>query len=295
MAGYVAAGATGRVGSVVAEELLAHGATVTVILRRTADAARWERRGAGAAVGSLDDEAFLTRTLRGASGFFVLLPENVAADDFHGARRRMADAIAAAVEASGVPHVVMLSAIAAVLPDGNGPASDLHYLENRLRATRATVSVLRACYFQDNVGGAVLPVKQAGIYPNLIASADAAFPMIATKDAGRFAARALLTPPPASETVDLLGPAYSVRQVAERLGAAMGTTLRVVDIPPERHVSTLTGAGVPRTLAEAIAEMLAAFAAGRIVPRGDRHLAGTTTIDEVIADCLRGARAAELA
>lgn len=37
-------------------------------------------------------------------------------------------------------------------------------------------------------------------------SADAAFPMIAGVDVGRFAARALVNPPPASEVVDLLGP-----------------------------------------------------------------------------------------
>lgn len=287
MAKYVVAGVTGRVGSAVADELLAQHEKPTVIVRDTMQGREWSQRGADVAVGSLDDQEFLSRTLRGAAGFFVLLPENVPPNDFHGARRRMADAVAAAVTESGVPHVVMLSAIAAVLPDGNGPAKDLHYCENRLRASGARLSVIRACYFQDNVGTVIQPARQAGIYPNFMASADVAFPMIATRDVGRVAAGALLSPPPRSEIVDVLGPSYSVGQVAEHLGAALGKPLQVVNIPPADHVAALTRAGVPRQLAEAVAEMFAAFATGLLVPRGDRSVTGTITIDQVIADCLR--------
>jgi hypothetical protein len=75
----------------------------------------------------------------------------------------------------------LLSATAAVVPDGNGPAKDLHYCENRLRACGATLTALRSCYFQDNVASAPTPARQAGIYPNLLPSADFAFPMIATR------------------------------------------------------------------------------------------------------------------
>jgi uncharacterized protein YbjT (DUF2867 family) len=143
MAKYVVAGVTGRVGSTVASELLKQGERVTLIVRDEARGLGWARRGAEVARGSLDDRSFMSHLLRDTAGFFTLLPENVAPDDFHGARRRMADAIAGAVHDSGVPHVVMLSAIAAVLPDGNGPAKDLHYCENRLRACGATFTASR--------------------------------------------------------------------------------------------------------------------------------------------------------
>ncbi|HEX6212696.1 MAG TPA: NAD(P)H-binding protein [Methylomirabilota bacterium] len=291
---YVVAGVTGRVGAGVARELLSRGARATVIVRDAARGAPWAGRGAELAVGSLNDVSFLARTLRGADGVFVLLPENVGEGDFHATRRRMADAVAEAVSGCAVHHVAMLSAIAAVLPDGNGPAGDLHYGEHRLRETGATLSALRACYFQDNVGGVLTPARLAGIYPNLLPSADLPFPMIATRDVGRFAALALLDPPAASETVDLLGPAYSIRDVAGRLGVALGRTLEVVQVPPADRVPMLLGAGVPRQLAEAVVEMLDAFGAGRIQPSGDRHLTGTTTIDEVIAECVRREGAEEV-
>jgi uncharacterized protein YbjT (DUF2867 family) len=194
----------------------------------------------------------------------------------------MADAIAAAVRESDVPHVVMLSAIAAVLADGNGPAKDLHYFENQLRAAARTLTVLRACYFQDNVASVLPAALHAGIYPNFLASADARIPMIATADIGRFGAEALLNPQPRNETIDVFGPSYSVRQVAETLGRALGKDLNIVDIPPALHSDTLTETGIPRPIADAVAEMFAAFNAGSITPQGDRQIVGTTTIEQVI-------------
>jgi uncharacterized protein YbjT (DUF2867 family) len=290
MAKYVVAGATGRVGSVVARELLNRNEAVTVIVRDEARGREWTRRGADVAVGSLDDRAFVARVVRGAAGFFTLLPENVPADDFHGARRRMADALAGGSRDGGVPHVAMLSAIAAVLPDGNGPAKDLHYCERRLAET-TPVTLLRACYFQDNVAGAIQPAREAGLYPNFLASADAPIPMIAARDVGRFAAEALLAPPRGREIVDLFGPEYSIRQVARALGEALGKELQIVDVPPARHSDTLVDAGVPRPIADAIAEMFGAFNAGLIRPRGDRALVGSTPIVDIITRYVRGGSA----
>src|SRR4030095_739065 len=106
-------------------------------------------------------------------------------------------------------HVVMLSAVAAVLAEGSGPAKDLHYLEHLLAPIKTRRTILRSAYFQDNVGGALTPAKVAGVYPNFIPSHAFVFPMSATADVGRFAADALLSPAGVSETVLLLGPAYS--------------------------------------------------------------------------------------
>jgi len=283
---YVVAGVTGRVGSVVANQLLAQGAKVRGIVRDRKRGAAWSARGAELAMGSLEDATFLTHSLEGASGFFTLLPEDLSASDFHGHRRRMADAIAAAVKQSRVPHVVMHSALGAVLPDRNGPAKALHQLENALRATGVKLTANRASYLQENIASVIPPARQGGVYPNLMPSADAPFPTIATVDVGRFAARALATPPRASEVVDLLGPAYSIRQLAEKLGAALGKTLQIVDIPPAGQIAALTGAGLPRVFAEAVAELFASIAAGLIAPSGDRTLVGTTTIDEILPGLL---------
>ena len=290
MTKYVVAGVTGRVGSVVAAELLAKHETVTVIVRDETHGLEWANRGAEVAVGSLDDRAFVAHVVHGAAGFFTLLPENVRADDFHGARRRMAEAIAGGVYDGGVPHVVMLSAIAASLPDGNGPAKDLHYCERQLAMHAKQLTLLRACYFQDNVCRAIPAAIHAGVYHNFLESADAPIPMVATHDVGRFAVQALLAPPQGREIIDVLGPAYSIRLVARVLGRALGKELEVIDIAPARQSETMAEAGIPRPIADAIAEMFGAFNAGLITPQGDRSVVGGTPIDEVITRDVEGAR-----
>ena len=81
-------------------------------------------RGAELALAALDDDQALGRALEGSAGFYTLLPDDPSLPDFHRDRRRMVDAMAAAVRVRRVPHVVFLSAAAAMLPDGNGVESN---------------------------------------------------------------------------------------------------------------------------------------------------------------------------
>ncbi len=279
---YVVAGVTGHVGKVVAQELLARKAEVKVIVRDAAKGAAFAKQGAEVAVGSVEDRAFLTGALKGAQGFFTLLPPDLAVPDFYAYQRKTADAIAGAVKAAGVPHVVFLSSVGADLAEGNGPIRGLHYLENALRAAGTKLSAIRAVYFQENVGQSLAPARDLGIFPNFMASADYPFPTIATKDIGALAAQLLVEGAKKSEAIDLLGPSYSVRQIAEKLGAALGKKLQVIDIPASGHVDTLMKAGFSKHIAEVFAEMYAGFSTGKIVPRGDRKVEGKTTIDETI-------------
>ena len=283
MSTFAVAGVTGRVGSVVARALLERHHHVRGISRDASRATTWARGGGTAAIGRLDDAAFLTRTLDGVDGFFALLPEDPFAGDFRDGRRRMADAMAAAVVSARVSHVVLLSAIAASLADGNGPAKDLHYFERLLGATGATVSILRACWFQENVGAVLGAATHAGIYPNLMGPADAPLPTVATSDVGRVAASLLISPPPTSEIIDLIGPVYSPRELAAALGARLGKPLQVVDVPAPARVGALVQAGLPESYAREVAELCACFDAGRVRPQGNRALTASTPIQETLA------------
>jgi uncharacterized protein YbjT (DUF2867 family) len=279
---HVISGVTGHVGSVVASSLLKQGHKIKVLVRDAAKGASWSKQGAEVAVGSLDDEKFLTGVLGGAKGLFTLLPPSYTASNFYAYQRQVADRVAGAVKAAGVPHVVLLSSIGADLDSGNGPIKGLCYCEKAMRATGTKLTAIRAGYFQENIAQSVGPAKSQGIFPNFFPSADHPFPMIATRDIGQLATEALLHPAGKSEIIDLQGPAYSIRQLAEKLGAALGKKLQIVDIPPANHVATLTQAGLSVDLAENFAEMYAGFASGRIKPCGDRMVQGKTTIDEVL-------------
>src|SRR6185503_15412896 len=102
-------------------ELLDQRENVRVIVRDAQKGAEWKQRGAELAVGSLDDAAFVASALKGADGFFVLLPPNYAVQgDYTTAQRKVADAIAQGVRDGRVPHVVLLSSVGADRADKNG-------------------------------------------------------------------------------------------------------------------------------------------------------------------------------
>jgi len=278
---FVIAGATGHVGSKVARELLDQKQKVKVIVRDAAKGAEWVKRGAEIATGSLEDPSFLPGALRGAKALFVLLPPNYTAPDFFGWQRKTADTVAGAVKAAAVPHVVMLSSVGADLAEGTGPIKGLHYLENALRAAGTTLTAIRAGFFQENVGMNLAPARTMGIYPAFF-PADAPFPQIATKDIARLATQSLVEGAQKNEVIDIHGPAYSIRQLAEKLGKALGKTLQIVDVPQAGWRAALMQGGFSPHVADVFVEMYTAFATGIIKPKGDRTVQGKTEIDEVI-------------
>jgi uncharacterized protein YbjT (DUF2867 family) len=279
---FVLAGVTGHVGSVAASELLRRNQRVRVVVRDAEKGTTWSKRGAEVAVASLEDPKALATALKGASAFFTLLPLNDQASDFFVAQTKTADAIAAAVRASDVRHVALLSSLGANQPSGTGPIRGLHYVENALRATGVALSAIRACAFQENVAMALGPAKQQGIFASFAASADFSMPMVATKDIGKVVSQVLLESPRKSEIIDLIGPAYSNRQVAQMLGAALGKTLQLVEIPPAGAVDALMKGGLPKPLAELFAEMYDAGNKGLLAPVGERLVQGHTTLEETI-------------
>jgi uncharacterized protein YbjT (DUF2867 family) len=282
MSKFVVAGVTGHVGSVVARDLLDAGHDLTVVVREAKKGAAWSTRGARVAVGSLDDAEFVASTVKGADGFFALIPPHYATGDIYSAQRKSVDGLAAGIQRGGVPLVVLLSSVGADRADRNGPIKGLHYAENKLRESGTKLVAVRAGSFQENIAGAIAAAKNAGIYPNFLPSADIAMPQVATQDVGHAIAKALQSPPVRSEVVDLVGPAYSSRQLAERLGKLLGKTLPIVDIPAAGHVAALQQAGVPPDVAAAFAEMYAGFSAGLLTPKGDRTIQVTTQIDEIL-------------
>ncbi|WP_434081256.1 NAD(P)H-binding protein [Sanguibacter sp. Z1732] len=94
---YVISGATGRVGSAIADRLLENGSPVRVLVRRPDSAQHWADRGAEAVVVDLADQVGLTGALQGAAGFFTLLPFNPMTTDFRGDMTALISSITEAV------------------------------------------------------------------------------------------------------------------------------------------------------------------------------------------------------
>lgn len=287
---FAVLGVTGHTGKVVAERLLAQGAGVRVVVRDAAKGAPWAARGAEVAVADVGDAEALSRAFAGVAGAYVLLPPDPVATDFVALQKGRADAVAAALAAAKVQHVVLLSSVAAQFPDGTGPIKTVHYAEKVFAGATPRRSYLRAAYFMENVGGSLGALKD-GIYPSFI-RADIAADMVATADIGRVGADLLLSGGvEGTQIVELSsGPhGYTAGQIAEILGKLVGRPIQLVSPPLAAVVPTFTSFGMSENVAGLYLEMLTAFNAG-----GDpwEHsgwtVRGPTKLEDVLAGMLAG-------
>lgn len=281
---FVVAGVTGRVGSVVADALLAQRRAVRVVVRSEDKGAPWKARGAEVALASLGDDAALGRALEGAEGAFLLLPPDYASTDNIGDKRRMVAAIGRAIERAKVAHVVFLSSIGAQHEAGTGPIRTVAHAERELgRIAGTRFTWLRPAYFLENVGSVVGVAKAEGVLPSMF-DPGRRIPMIATRDIGEAAARALLEGPAEGRgaILELAGPREaSFDDLAAELSALLGRDVKAVRVPRDAVVGALRQAGLNPDLAGLYAEMTAGiddglveferggarFARGRVEPR----------------------------
>jgi uncharacterized protein YbjT (DUF2867 family) len=261
---YVIAGVSGNTGSVVANALLEQGKKVRVLVRDAKKGEPWKARGAEVAVGSVDDEAALTRALAGATGAYLLSPPDLGASDFIGQKIATADVIARAVDASKVAHVVFLSSSGAQHEKGTGVIRTVHNAEERLARTSAKTTFLRAAYFLEN-WATVLGAAAQGKLPTFLPP-DLAIPMVATKDIGLVAARSLLEPPAGkSEIIELEGPRdYSSRDIAAVLTKIFGKPVEVDAAPVTAVTPVFTGFGASPNVAGLFQEMYEGIASGLV-------------------------------
>jgi uncharacterized protein YbjT (DUF2867 family) len=266
---------------VVADTLLRAGRPVRVVVRDEAKGAPWRARGAEVAVASLDDAEALERALRGAEGAYLLSPQTLTSPDPITEGWRIADAIARAVD-SGIGHVVLLSAIAAPHAEGTGISVTLHAAEERLARAAPAITFLRAAYLLDN-WAPVLGATAGGKLPTFIRP-DQVLPMVATRDVGAAAARALLEGPAGRrDVIELAGPRdYSPRGLAAVLARLLGRPVEPEHAPLEAVVPVFTGFGASPAFAEQVRLLYQGIRDGKADGRGHgvRALRGSVDAED---------------
>jgi uncharacterized protein YbjT (DUF2867 family) len=264
---YAIAGVSGNTGSAAAEALLAKGHQVRVIVRDAAKGAPWQARGAEVAIADLSDHAALTKALSGVSGAYLLVPPNLASEDPRGHQDSIVKAFGAAVKASEIPHVVLLSSIGAQHPDGTGPIAGLHPAESLLASfPKTSLTSLRAAYFLENLAGSFAALAH-GVLPSFFPK-DFRFDMIGAKDIGELAAQLLINGPSGKRAVFELGSKSSMQDVANALSVKLGKSIQVAEAPLETMAPTLTGYGFTPALAKLYQEMTSAIVQGRVAFEG---------------------------
>jgi NAD(P)H dehydrogenase (quinone) len=289
---FVVTGATGNTGSVVADTLLQQGKQVKVVLRDNAKADGWKAKGAEVAIADMGDSAALAAALKGAEGAYILVPPLYGAPDFLAAMAKLSDSIAAAINTSGVPHIVMLSSVGAQHAEGIGPIRNLHYAESIIPQAAPNATVLRASYFIENYAPVLGAAVGGGVLPSFF-PADFRIPMNATLDIGRIAADLLLHPAKRYRLIEMSGPEdYSPADIAAVLTTLLGKPIKVLALPLAAVVPEFMKMGMSEAISKLFAEMYAGILDGHVAAEGAgefRH--GTVTAQEVLAKLLKATSA----
>jgi uncharacterized protein YbjT (DUF2867 family) len=276
---YVVTGATGNTGHVVASHLLDQKKTVRVIGRSKERLQPLADRGAESFVADMTDQAALTKAFSGANAVYAMIPPSMTSQDFRGDQRRIARAIAAGLEQSGVKHAVVLSSVGADKEAGTGPVAGLHEFEEILsRIAGLNVVHLRAGYFMENLLGQAVAIHALGKAAGPLRG-DLRLPMIATKDIGNKAAEWLLALDfNGKQTRELLGQRdLSMDEATSIIGKEIDKPdLAYVQIPGEQMQPVFIQMGMSPNVASLVLEMAEALNSGHMRALEPRSAKNTT-------------------
>lgn len=277
---YVITGASGNTGFRIAEALLSAGKSVTVVGRHADKLAPLVAKGATAAIGDLEDVAFLSRTLAGAKALYALIPPNFASPDFRAYQHRVADAFAEAIQDTGLKHVVVLSSIGAHLPEGNGVVQGLYYFEQKLSQIEGLNALyLRAGFFMENFLGSVGLVNVLNGLAGFPMKADLPMAMVHTQDIAAKATEKLLALDFTGKSVlDVAGPRdYTFTEAASIIGDAIGKPgLPWISFPYEQAHQAMMGNGLTKDLADLYIEFCQSANEGKLGGALQRNEANST-------------------
>lgn len=286
---YVITGATGNIGSKVAEILLARGEKVRVIGRNAVRLQRFmDYKGAEAAVGDLKDTSFLSNAFEGATAVFAMIPPNYTAVDFRAYQNEIGTSIAAAITDAAVRYVVNLSSQGADLSEGTGPILGLRDQEERLnRLAGVNVLHLRCTYFMENLLFNIPLIHELGFAGSAVRG-DQRFAMIATRDIAAHAAEHLIRWEfRGKEVKDLLGQrdltlAEAIAVIGPRIGRP---DLKYVQFSYDDATRGMVASGISPDVSRLFIEMGKALNEGLFAVNRPRTAENTTlTAIEEFAD-----------
>jgi len=264
---YVITGSLGHVGKPLVTLLTESGHSVTVVSSNAERTKAIEELGATPAIGTVEDARFLTDTFAGADGVFTMVPPNYDGNDWKGFIGSIGQNYVIAIKASGVKHVVNLSSIGAHMPEGCGPVSGLHRVEQALNDLyEVNVRHIRAAYFYTNFLNSIAMIKKYGVMSGNYGP-NAMMVLVHPTDIADVAAREL-------QDSSFLGKGFSyvasdektTDEIASILGEAIGIfDVKWVDRSDKEMFEELIQSGLSEEIARNYVEMGVAMRNGEML------------------------------
>ena len=260
-------GSLGNISQPLATDLVQKGHKVVVISRNTEKQHAIEAFGATAAIGSLEDIAFLTATFTGADAVYTMVPPNNYFDpalDLLAYYHRLGNNYAQAIRDSGVKRVVNLSTIGAHLEQGSGILLGAHGVEKILNQLSSDVALthLRPTSFYYNLLGYIAMIKSGGaIAANY--GADHTIPWVSPVDIAAAIVSEIVLPKVNQKVRYVASDEVMGNVTARILGGAIGKPdLKWVLISDEETLEGLKAIGMNPKIAAGLVEMYASLQSG---------------------------------
>jgi uncharacterized protein YbjT (DUF2867 family) len=278
---YIVMGATGHVGSAVAETLLARGEHVAIVTHDPEHADSWKDTQAEIVEADVNDVASLRAAFRRGQRAFLLNPPAETRTDTDLVERRTAANILAALKDSGLEKIVAESTAGAQPGERIGDLNVLWELEEGLRAQAIPAAINRAPYYFSNWDEKLEAVRETGtlhtMYP-----ADLPLPMAAPRDLGKAAAERLISPIDDTGVRYVEGPdRYSSNDVARAFAGALGCDVKVVVTPRDQWEAAYRDLGFSEPAAISYARMTAVSLDSGF-DHDDRPIRCPTSLEEYI-------------
>ena len=258
-------GATGTVGSKISENLLNQGHQVTVVARHTDKLEKYRSMGAEIIAGDVNDVETLTNAFKNADSAFIILPDNVKAENTRAYQRQVTGKLIEAIQKSGIKYIVNMSSIGSHMHEGNGMMGGTAEQEVRLNQLNdVNVLHIRSAYFMENFLRTIGVVKKMGIN-GTAADGDHPIPMVATKDVAHIAAKHLANLDFEGKSVHaVMGPKnYTYREFTSIIGKAIGIPdLSYVQFPVEQAKQAFLSNGFSEDFVDNLIEMATAIKTG---------------------------------
>jgi uncharacterized protein YbjT (DUF2867 family) len=252
----VTTGSLGNVANLVVKKLINAGHDVTVITSKADRTAAIENLGATAAVGSISDADFLTKTFKGSEAIFTMVPPSLGATNMIENIANAGKAYVKAIQAANVKRVVMLSSVGADSDEGTGPIQGVHHIEQSFKElTQVNITVLRSGFFYTNFFRDIPLIESKNTFGNNYKGDDRLL-LTHPDDISTAIAEELQTEGNGYEVKYVVSDISTGNQVASTLGQAIGKPdLRWSQVPDDILQQGLTAAGMPSELIGLIVEM----------------------------------------
>jgi len=253
----VITGSLGHISKPLAQELLQQKHLVTVISSKPERQKHIEALGAQAAIGSLEDAAFLTATFTGADAVYCMEPpSNFQTGDLE-FWMRIAKAYEQAIRQSGVKRVVHLSSIGAHTDKGVGLLRFHYEVENILQQLPADVAIsfLRPVGFYYNLFSFIPAIKSQGV---IATNHHLGYkePWVSPMDIATVAAEEITRNFSGRSIRYVASDELTSDETASILGSAIGQPgLKWIAIDDEQLMNGMIAAGINPKAARGLAEM----------------------------------------